>query len=188
MMEVIGQFHQSYILAQGEAGLYIIDQHAAQERYHFEVIKQQILSGNNDAQPMLIPITIESDPIVRVRLKEMNQAMEALGIVFEEFGNNSLIVRDLPTWMQQIDEQAFLQDLIDRWMAEETVDESKLRHLAIATMACHSSIRFHRSLSLAEMRQVVADLAKCEQPFHCPHGRPTFICISDDHLTKQFLR
>lgn len=188
MMEVIGQFHQSYILAQGEAGLYIIDQHAAQERYHFEVIKQQILSGNNDAQPMLIPITIESDPTVRVRLKEMNQAMEALGIVFEEFGNNSLIVRDLPTWMQQIDEQAFLQDLIDRWMAEETVDESKLRHLAIATMACHSSIRFHRSLSLAEMRQVVADLAKCEQPFHCPHGRPTFICISDDHLTKQFLR
>lgn len=188
IMEVIGQFHQSYILAQGEAGLYIIDQHAAQERYHFEVIKQQILSGNNDAQSMLIPITIEAEPAVRIRLKELNQAMEALGIVFEEFGNNSFIVRDLPTWMQQIDEQAFLQDLIDQWMAEETVDESKLRHLAIATMACHSSIRFHRNLSLAEMQQVVADLGKCEQPFHCPHGRPTFICISDDQLTKQFLR
>lgn len=188
IMEVIGQFHQSYILAQGEAGLYIIDQHAAQERYHFEVIKQQILSGNNDTQPLLIPITLEVEPTVHVRLKELNQAMSSLGIIFEEFGNNALVVRDLPTWMQQIDEQAFLQDLIDQWLAEEAVDEAKLRHLAIATMACHSSIRFHRNLTLDEMQQVVADLGKCEQPFHCPHGRPTFICISDDQLIKQFLR
>lgn len=188
MMEVIGQFHQSYILAQGEAGLYIIDQHAAQERYHFEVIRKQILSGNNDTQPLLIPITIEVEPATHSRLTELNQAMQALGIAFEEFGNNSFVIRDLPTWMQQIDEQAFLQDLIDQWMAEGAVDEAKLRHLAIATMACHSSIRFHRSLTLAEMQQVVADLGKCEQPFHCPHGRPTFICITDDQLIKQFLR
>ena len=78
-MQVIGQFHQSYILAQGEAGLYIIDQHAAQERYHFEVIKQQILSGNNDTQPMLIPISLEVDSRVKVRLNELNEAMSALG-------------------------------------------------------------------------------------------------------------
>lgn len=187
-MQVIGQFHQSYILAQGEAGLYIIDQHAAQERYHFEVIKQQILSGNNDTQPMLIPISLEVDSRVRVRLNELNEAMSVLGIELEEFGNNSLILRDLPTWMQQLDEEAFLQDLIDQWLKDEDIDESKLRHLAIATMACHSSIRFHRSLTPAEMQQVIDDLGKCEQPFHCPHGRPTFICITDEQLTKQFLR
>ena len=187
-MQVIGQFHQSYILAQGEAGLYIIDQHAAQERYHFEVIKQQILSGNNDTQPMLIPISLEVDSRVRVRLNELNEAMSVLGIELEEFGNNSLILRDLPTWMQQLDEEAFLQDLIDQWLKDEDIDESKLRHLAIATMACHSSIRFHRTLTPAEMQQVIDDLGKCEQPFHCPHGRPTFICITDEQLTKQFLR
>mgnify|MGYP002511086335 CR=1 FL=1 len=187
-MQAIGQFHQSYILAQGEAGLYIIDQHAAQERYHFEVIKQQILSGNNDTQPMLIPISLEVDSRVRVRLNELNEAMSVLGIELEEFGNNSLILRDLPTWMQQLDEEAFLQDLIDQWLKDEDIDESKLRHLAIATMACHSSIRFHRSLTPAEMQQVIDDLGKCEQPFHCPHGRPTFICITDEQLTKQFLR
>lgn len=187
-MQAIGQFHQSYILAQGEAGLYIIDQHAAQERYHFEVIKQQILAGNNDTQPMLIPISLEVDSRVRVRLNELNEAMSVLGIELEEFGNNSLILRDLPTWMQQLDEEAFLQDLIDQWLKDEDIDESKLRHLAIATMACHSSIRFHRSLTPAEMQQVIDDLGKCEQPFHCPHGRPTFICITDEQLTKQFLR
>lgn len=187
-MQVIGQFHQSYILAQGEVGLYIIDQHAAQERYHFEVIKQQILSGNNDTQPMLIPISLEVDSRVKVRLNELNEAMSALGIQLEEFGNNALILRDLPTWMQQLNEEEFLQDLIDQWLKNEDIDESKLRHLAIATMACHSSIRFHRSLTHAEMQQVIDDLGKCEQPFHCPHGRPTFICITDEQLTKQFLR
>lgn len=187
-MQVIGQFHQSYILAQGDAGLYIIDQHAAQERYHFEVIKQQILSGNNDTQPMLIPISLEVDSRVKVRLNELNEAMSVLGIQLEEFGNNALILRDLPTWMQQLNEEAFLQDLIDQWLKDEDIDESKLRHLAIATMACHSSIRFHRSLTHAEMQQVIDDLGKCEQPFHCPHGRPTFICITDEQLTKQFLR
>lgn len=187
-MQVIGQFHQSYILAQGEVGLYIIDQHAAQERYHFEVIKQQILSGNNDTQPMLIPISLEVDSRVKVRLNELNEAMSVLGIQLEEFGNNALILRDLPTWMQQLNEEAFLQDLIDQWLKDEDINESKLRHLAIATMACHSSIRFHRSLTHAEMQQVIDDLGKCEQPFHCPHGRPTFICITDEQLTKQFLR
>ena len=85
-------------------------------------------------------------------------------------------------------EQAFLQDLVDQWIKDEHIDEARIRHLAIATMACHSSIRFHRNLTLAEMQQVITDLGKCEQPFHCPHGRPTFICITDEQLTKQFLR
>lgn len=187
-MEVIGQFHQSYIVAQGEGGLYIIDQHAAQERYHFEQIRNQILAGNNESQPMLIPVSLEVDPAVMAQLEECNEAMKVLGIQFERFGDQSLIVRDLPLWLQGMEEKAFLQDLFDGWMKEREVNEAKIRHLAIATMACHSSIRFHRPLTMAEMKQVVADLGKCEQPFHCPHGRPTFICMSDEQLLKQFLR
>lgn len=187
-LEVIGQFHQSYILAQGEGGLYIIDQHAAAERYHFEQIRKQILAGNNDAQPMLLPISIDVDPTIMSQLDECNEAMQILGIQFERFGDQTLVVRDLPIWMQNTEEKAFLQDLIDGWMKEREVSEAKIRHLAIATMACHSSIRFHRTLTMEEMRQVIADLGKCEQPFHCPHGRPTFICMSDEQLVKQFLR
>lgn len=187
-MEVIGQFHNSYIIAQGEAGLYIIDQHAAQERYHYEVIRDKILSGNNDTQPLLLPISIETTAVAISQIEEMNKAFSILGIQLEVFGNTTLVVRDLPTWIQDTDEPAFLQDLVDVWIKEGEVNEEKLRHLAIATMACHSSIRFHRSLTMDEMKQVILDLEKCEQPFHCPHGRPTFICMSDAQLVKEFLR
>lgn len=187
-MEVIGQFHNSYILAQGEAGLYIIDQHAAQERYHYEVIKEKILSGNRDTQPLLIPISIESNVMAISQVDSINQSLRVLGIELEVFGDTTFVVRQLPTWMQDMDEQAFIQDMIDIWMKDQVVNEEKLRHLAIATMACHSSIRFHRSLTMEEMKQVILDLEKCEQPFHCPHGRPTFICMSDKQLVKEFLR
>lgn len=187
-MEVIGQFHNSYILAQGEAGLYIIDQHAAQERYHYEVIKEKILSGNRDTQPLLIPISIESNVMAIAQVDNINQSLQVLGIELEVFGDTTFVVRQLPTWMQDIDEPAFIQDMIDIWMKDQVVNEEKLRHLAIATMACHSSIRFHRSLTMEEMKQVILDLEKCEQPFHCPHGRPTFICMSDKQLVKEFLR
>lgn len=187
-MEVIGQFHNSYILAQGEGGLYIIDQHAAQERYHFEMIKKKILSGNNDAQPLLLPISLEASTAAIAQLDAMNESFKSLGITLEIFGDTTLVVRQLPTWMQDIEEAAFLQDMIDVWMKDQEVNEEKLRHLAISTMACHSSIRFHRSLTMEEMKQVIVDLGKCEQPFHCPHGRPTFICMSDKQLIKEFLR
>lgn len=187
-MEVIGQFHNSYILAQGEGGLYIIDQHAAQERYHFEVIKKKILSGNNDVQPLLIPISLEASTAAIAQLDAINESFKSLGITLEIFGDTTLVVRQLPTWMQDIEEAAFLQDMIDVWMKDQEVNEEKLRHLAISTMACHSSIRFHRSLTMEEMKQVIVDLGKCEQPFHCPHGRPTFICMSDKQLIKEFLR
>lgn len=188
MMEVIGQFHNNYILAQGEAGLYIIDQHAAQERYHFEVIKEKILSGVKDTQPLLLPISIETTPSAILQADQLNQSFASLGIQMEVFGDTTFVVRDIPIWLKDTDEQAFLQDLIDIWLKEGEVKEEKLRHLAIATMACHSSIRFHRSLTIDEMKQVIKDLEKCEQPFHCPHGRPTFICLSDDQLVKEFLR
>lgn len=187
-MEVIGQFHQSYILAQGEAGLYIIDQHAAQERYHYEVLREKILLGNNDSQPLIVPISIETNATAVSQIDAINECFAILGITLEVFGNTTFIVRELPTWVQELDELHFLQDLIDVYIKEGEVNEEKLRHLAIATMACHSSIRFHRTLTLEEMKQVILDLRKCEQPFHCPHGRPTFVCISDDQLVKEFLR
>lgn len=187
-MEVIGQFHNCYILTQGEAGLYIVDQHAAQERYHFEVISKQILLGNNDVQSLLLPLTIDASLGAITQIDSLNDAFASLGIGLELFGDTAFVVRELPTWMSGINEKKFIEDLIDIWMRDQEVDEEKLRKHAIATMACHSSIRFNRSLSFDEMQQVIRDLGKCEQPFHCPHGRPTFICMSDKQLIKEFER
>ena len=90
--------------------------------------------------------------------------------------------------MKDIKEEAFLQDMIDIWEKDKEICIDKLRKHAISTMACHSSIRFNRSLTLEEMKQVIKDLEKCEQPFHCPHGRPTLICMEDKDLIHEFER
>lgn len=187
-MEVIGQFHNCYILAQGEAGLYIIDQHAAQEKYHFEQIQKQILAGNNAMQPLLIPLTVESNMAAVTRIEELNEKLSCLGIELEVFGESTFVCRELPAWLKDCDEKKFLEDMIDIWIKDQEISIEKLRRHAVATMACHSSIRFNRSLTMEEMKKVIADLEQCEQPFHCPHGRPTFICMSDKELFKQFLR
>lgn len=187
-LQVIGQFHKCYILAEGEKGLYIIDQHAAQERYHFEIIQKQILEGNNGGQPLLLPITIESTISAVGQVKELNTLFEQLGIHLEVFGDNTFVCRELPIWMGDVNEKSFLQDLIDLWEKDKEVSIEKMRKHAIATMACHSSIRFNRSLTMDEMKKVIVDLGKCEQPFHCPHGRPTLICMTDKELIKEFER
>lgn len=187
-LRVIGQFHNSYIVAEGEKGLYIIDQHAAQERYHYECIRSSILAGVNDTQPLLLPITIESTLSAASQIDDLNILLDQLGIHLEVFGDSTLVCRELPIWMKDIEEAAFIQDMIDIWEKDKEISIDKLRKHAIATMACHSSIRFHRTLHMEEMKQVVADLAKCEQPFHCPHGRPTLICLDEQELIKDFER
>ncbi len=187
-LRVIGQFHNSYILAEGEKGLYIIDQHAAQERYHYEQIRSQILAGNKDTQPLLLPITIESTIAAVAQVDELNKVMEELGIHLEVFGDHTFVCRELPVWMDDVEEEAFLLDMIDIWEKDKEINIDQLRKNAIATMACHSSIRFHRTLTMEEMKKVIHDLECCEQPFHCPHGRPTMICMEDKALFKKFER
>lgn len=187
-LQVIGQFHNCYIIAQGEKGLYLIDQHAAQERYHYEVIKKEILEGIKDTQPLLLPITIDSTISAVSQLDAINALLENIGIHLEAFGNQTLICRELPIWMKDTQEEAFIQDMIDFFERDSEIGIDKLRKHAIATMACHSSIRFHRTLTMEEMKQVITDLGKCEQPFHCPHGRPTLIVLSDADLIKEFER
>ncbi|MEG0573679.1 MAG: DNA mismatch repair endonuclease MutL [Erysipelotrichaceae bacterium] len=187
-MQALAQMHGRYILAQGDDGLYIIDQHAAQERYHFECISKLIEEGNLDSQPLLFPISIETSLSVISQFEEMNQVLTQLGIHLEIFGDKTLIARELPVWMKDCDEVAFIQDMIDVYQQDAEIPIDRLRKKAIATMACHSSIRFNRNLTMDEMNQVIDDLRKCIQPFHCPHGRPTFICMSEKQLEKEFER
>lgn len=187
-MIVLAQMHKCYILAQGDNGLYIIDQHAAQERYHYEEIKKALLHGVKDKQDLLVPIMIESTNHAVQQAEAINALLEELGIHLEVFGENSFVVRSLPMWVMDVEEEKFLQDMIDIYLKNEEVNIEQLRRLALASMACHSSIRFNRTLTMQEMKQVVEDLRKCEQPFHCPHGRPTLIELTLKELEKDFLR
>lgn len=187
-MQVLAQMHGKYILAQDEHALYIVDQHAAQERVHFEEVQQRFLDQEPLMQELLVPIILEGSASVAARLQEMNELLEPMHIHLENFGQNSLICRQLPAWMSEIDEQAFLQDVLDLWKDGREVRAEDLQRHRLATIACHHSIRFNRVLSLGEMQEVIEQLAHCEQPYHCPHGRPTFITITEKQLIKEFQR
>ncbi len=187
-MHVLAQMQGCYILAEGTEGLYIIDQHAAQERVHFEEIQKNFTETNPAMTHLLVPIVVEGTAEIEERLEELNRMLQPYSIQFESFGNNSLMVRELPLWMNQIDEQKFLQDVIDLFKNNHNIRFEELQRHKLATMACHRSIRFNRVLSLEEMQEVIHQLSKCEQPFHCPHGRPTFIHISNAQLIKEFNR
>lgn len=187
-MHVLAQMHGCYILAQGEDGLYIIDQHAAQERVHFEEVQKKFMEAEPAMTHLLVPIVVEGTAEIAARLEEFNECLQPYSIQFESFGNNSLMVRELPVWMNQIDEQKFLQDVVDLFKNNRTIRFENLQRHQLATMACHRSIRFNRILSLEEMQEVIVQLGQCEQPFHCPHGRPTFIHISNAQLMKEFNR
>lgn len=187
-LRVIGQLKESYILCENEEGLVIIDQHAAQERYHYEQIQEAVQKPCAKLQPLMLPIQLDVSANILSRIMEINEKTKYFGLEFEIFGTDQLIVREIPIWFQDVHEEEFLYDLLDLFEKNQEVDMLKLRKHVVATMACHSSIRFHRSLTMEEMKQVIEDLKKCKQPYHCPHGRPTVITMSDSDLRKEFER
>ena len=186
-MTVIGQLHDKFILCACEEGLAVIDQHAAQERVHYEQFRSQ-LNVNPIMMDCLVPITLAAgDDLVR-RVDELNEAVKDLHITFEAFGHDTLLVRSVPSWMKDIEEEPFLQDVLDNFRNERKSSYAKMEKKKIATMACHHSIRFNRPLTMDEMREVVRQLDDCDNPYHCPHGRPTFVILSEKELAREFLR
>lgn len=188
ILKVIGQIHGKYILCEGVEGLYIIDQHAAQERVHYEQLLTEMESAQHTMTQCLVPHMIHTTHDLVRRVDEMNDVVKDLGIQFEVFGDDSFVVREIPIWLKDVDEAIFLQDLVDSFKDEKEISKSKIHKHKIATMACHHSIRFNRILNEIEMNEVLSQLASCNQPYHCPHGRPTFICIDATRLEKEFLR
>lgn len=187
-LQVLAQLHDSYILCSNPEGLVIIDQHAAQERYHYEQIKETLKERCTQKQPLMVPLRVNVTPDVISQVDVINEKTDFFGLHFEAFGDDQVIIREIPLWFHDVDQEAFLNDLLDYFIKNQDVDMLALRHKVLATMACHSSIRFNRPLSRAEMQQVIDDLKKCKQPYHCPHGRPTVITMSDDELRKEFER
>lgn len=188
IMNVIGQFHGNYILAEGIDGLYIIDQHAAQERYNFERFQKLLISENVEYQELLIPLIIEVGTSIQSDFNKVNEMMERVNINLELFGNDSVICRRIPTWMNDVDVSAFIRDMIDNYRDQKDISIFAIRKAAIASLACHVSLKFNQHLTMDEMKEVIINLQKCDNPFNCPHGRPTFILITDSQLKKEFLR
>lgn len=187
-MTVIGQLHEKFILCSTEKGLAILDQHACQERVHYEELLQKLEETTPVMMELLVPISILAGNDLVERVDEINASISDMHFRFEPFGRDTFIVRSVPMWMKEVEEERFLQDVIDNFKNDRDSKYARMEKKKIATMACHSSIRFNRTLSLDEMKEVVKQLYKCQNPYHCPHGRPTFIILDEKELTKEFFR
>ena len=187
-LRLIGQMHGNYILAEDETSLYIIDQHAAEERVNFEKISYKLNNNIIETTPLLMPELVEIKPSVMPLIPNMVDKMQEIGLMIDVFSNDSIVVREIPLWLMDGDIIGFVNEVIDYLKDSKDITLDSLRKDVIATLACHSSIRFNQILSKDEMLRVINNLSMTKQPYHCPHGRPTLIKITQEQLVKEFLR
>lgn len=184
----IGQLQGTYILAQNEQGLYLIDQHAAQERIKYEYFKKKLSEPINDTQTLLMPLSFEFTPDEIICIEQYRQELEAVGIFLEPFGGQTYAVRSYPTWFPKGLEEEIIRDIIHEVIEEGKIDLGKMRDELAALMACKRSIKANHALQLHEMEQLLHDLRQTEHPFTCPHGRPVIIHFSLYEIEKMFKR
>ncbi|KIL47798.1 DNA mismatch repair endonuclease MutL [Jeotgalibacillus campisalis] len=188
LLEPIGQMHGTYILAQNEDGLYIIDQHAAQERIKYEYFKKKVGDVQSELQDLLVPLVLDFSTDERIKILENKQDLEDVGVFLEEFGGNGFIVRGYPTWFPHGEEKNIIEEMIGELLQMKKVDVGKLREEAAILMSCKGSIKANHYLRREDMQQLLTDLRKTEDPFTCPHGRPIIIHYSTYEMEKMFKR
>jgi len=184
----IGQMHGTYILAQNERGLYIIDQHAAQERIKYEYFRDKVGEVATELQEMLVPITLEYSADECIKINEHQQELEKVGVFLEPFGYNSFIVRSHPQWLPRGEEQELIEDMIEQLLAMKKVDIKKLREEAAIMMSCKASIKANHHLRNDEIQALLDELRRSSDPFTCPHGRPIIVHYSTYEMEKMFKR
>ncbi|AIY05818.1 DNA mismatch repair protein [Planococcus sp. PAMC 21323] len=188
-LEVVGQIHGTYIVAQSNDGFYLVDQHAAQERIKYEYFREKVGDiDSNERQALLLPLTFHYSRDEALRLKDHLTVLSDSGVFLEEFGDTSFIVREYPTWFPKGFEQEVIEDLIEQILTERKVDVKKLREDAAIMMSCKRSIKANHFLQKHEMERLLIDLKKAEQPFTCPHGRPVIIHFKTYDVEKMFKR
>jgi DNA mismatch repair protein MutL len=188
MLYPIGQMHGTYILAQNELGLYIIDQHAAQERLNYEYFREKVGQVYNELQEMLVPLTFEYSTNEYLKIVEYQKELEEVGVFFEEFGHNSFIIRAHPQWFPIGMEKEIIEEMIEQVLEMKKVDVKKLREEAAIMMSCKASIKANHHLRMEEIQALLNDLRNSSDPFTCPHGRPIIIHYSTYEMEKLFKR
>ncbi|MGE7949089.1 DNA mismatch repair endonuclease MutL [Lysinibacillus sp. NPDC093688] len=188
-LEVVGQIHGTYIVAQMEDGFYLIDQHAAQERIKYEFFREKVGQVNpNERQALLLPLTFHYAADEALVLRENRQELEAVGVFLEEFGQASFVVREHPSWFPKGEEQEVIEDLIEQVLTTKKADVKKLREAAAIMMSCKKSIKANYYLTKEQMEVLLRDLRNADNPFTCPHGRPVLIHFTSYEVEKMFKR
>jgi DNA mismatch repair protein MutL len=186
VLRVLGQLANTYIIAEGPDGLYLIDQHAAHERILYDRISAQWAQKEVEVQGLLQPITIEFSPREEETLRASKDFLAEFGFTIEPFGNRSYVIRAIPALMAKANIIEIISALLDNLASKESPNpwEEKIAQ----SLACHGAIRAGQQLSNEEMRELIKQLEQTKQPRTCPHGRPTMIHLSSHQLEKEFGR
>lgn len=187
----VGQVHGTYIVAQNDTGMYLIDQHAAQERIFYEYFMDKLLTENQASQLLLFPHTVECTAGEEELLKQRLPLLASWGLEIEWFGSRTFLVRAHPQWFPAGSEREVIDELIRLVLdSGETVsfDPRVVREKAAIMMACKAAIKANRYLTHGEMEALLERLRQTSSPFTCPHGRPIIVHFTTYDLQKMFKR
>lgn len=188
-MYPVGLAKGTYIICHNELGMYMIDQHAAKERINYEGYVKSFGNPNNNSIKMLIPLTLEFPSNEFIIIKENINILKDMKFDIEENGINTFIIKEHPTWLLTGYEEASIKMILEVLISEEknfTIE--KFREKAAIMLSCKMAIKANQNISIGEMEALINDLRKCDNPYTCPHGRPTTIFYSNYELEKMFKR
>jgi len=185
----VGLVHGTYIICQNELGMYLMDQHAVKERINYETFKKKLGNPGKESTSLLFPMTFEFASNDFIILKEHFELLKNMNFDIDEFGMNSIIVKAHPTWLPKNYEKDATFKIMETLLeVEKNFSIEKFNEKIATMMACKLAIKANENITELEMEQLIQDLRNCDNPFHCPHGRPTIIFYSNYDLEKLFKR
>lgn len=187
-LRYIGQMHGTYLFAEAKDGLYIIDQHAAQERCKYEYYRTEIGNVSSNQQRLLVPIVLTYPTTDALKIEENLDKLANLGIELEDFGKNTYILRQHPTWFKQGEEEEIVREMIDMFLNDDKLTVAKFREKTAIMMSCKRSIKANHHLEEEQAKVLLKKLSTCENPFNCPHGRPVLVHFTSKDMEHMFKR
>ena len=188
-MRVIGQLHNTYIVCEAEAGLILIDQHAAHERILFEMFSARSADRKPSVQRLLVPETIELGFREAGVLAKILPDLNELGLEIEPFGGNTFVAKAVPVLLAEREVKPLIIEIVEKIVEigaapglAEALDKCRM------LMACHGAIRANQALTESQIKGLLNQLDDCQNPSHCPHGRPTWLRWELRTLEKSFKR
>lgn len=186
-LRYVGQIHGTYLIAESPEGFYLIDQHAAQERIRYEAFMKQEMD-TKPQQTLLLPYLFHFSPAELAGLDQVLPRLEELGIVLEAFGPKTYQLASYPTWLEAHEVEQTVQDLTERLVKQPDLSINQIKEAALIMQSCRGAIKANHYLDDSQASYLIQALDGLDDPFHCPHGRPVFVQITDKTLEKLFKR
>ncbi|EOU1740088.1 DNA mismatch repair endonuclease MutL [Clostridium perfringens] len=187
-LRVIGQFNKTYILAEYDSTLYLIDQHAAHEKILFEKYSSDIAKKKVEIQTLMIPLVVTLPTEDYLYYDENKEIFEKAGFKISDFGDNSIRIEEVPYFLDKLNPTELITSMINNLKKMGTGETVEVKYNKIASMSCRAAVKANDVLSILEMENLIEDLRYINDPFHCPHGRPTIIKFTSYELDKKFKR